>query len=570
MSSSVKKQQPSPFPAADQRSPGLSIAKGNETKNGVLGNLFDDLFLALRALVPEGDLFIGHCLPPAQTCQIEFASGSFQHLKNQFLDISHALFQNILINSDAETAITHQSLLETDLGFRDLPDGDGVLLQADLGGDRIAIICYFQPKTNGKLAHQRITALRSLVDIAGKAASAEDLALDVQAQQLHLNSMIEENQEIQYFYRHFSEAVRQCFWVLDIDTAKVLVVSDNFETVIGSSRAILNESLGGFADRVLPADRDRVLSEFHTRLDSNLDIETRFIADDSEIRWIWLRSFPIKVDRSATPSRRVVLIADDITEKKQCEETARERQAEAVLRARTLAMSDLANGVAHEINNPLTIIVGKAHEIKRAIARPVVDFKNIEVLAEKIQSTSVRISEIVASLKSLSINERDGSRQPWSLSRVVADVTDMCSERFKSGNVHLEMTPVPESLVVEINPTMISQLLLNLLHNAFDAAMTEKDKWVKFEFTEDTDSLYLFVTDSGPGIPIKNRGRIFDPFFTTKEPGKGTGLGLSLAASIAAHHGGMLRLDTMNPHTRFVAQIPKNVPKPVPSSVSDC
>jgi C4-dicarboxylate-specific signal transduction histidine kinase len=256
-----------------------------------------------------------------------------------------------------------------------------------------------------------------------------------------------------------------------------------------------------------------------------------------------------------------VLIADDITEKKQLEESNRERHAEAVLRARTLAMSDLANGVAHEINNPLTIIVGKAHEIKRAVTRPAVDLKNVEALSEKIQSTSVRISEIIASLKSLSIQEREGSLQPWSLARVIADVTDMCSERFKSGHVRLEMAAVPEKLVVEINPTMISQLLLNLLHNAFDAVMTEQEKWVKFEFAEDNDSLYLFVTDSGPGIPIKNRGRIFDPFFTTKEPGKGAGLGLSLSASIAAHHGGIIRLDTLNSHTRFAVQIPKNTHK---------
>lgn len=564
MSSTAKKPKNPSGPALipNAKSPHLSLAASSEKDDCAMCAVFTDLAGALRGLLPECDFFIGRSIPFERDCRVEIVSGAFTKLKGQLLNTASEHFQQLLSNAAETVVVDSQTLRASDSAFSEIGDGEAIFLRADLSGDEIAVVCCFHPNSQEKFAPEKIKALRTLISIAGRATAAEDLALDIQAQQLHLDTMTVENEEIQYFYRHFSEAVRQCFWILDIDAGKTLVVSDNFEIVWGTNRKILNEGAAGFADRVFPADRDRALSEFHTRLESDLDIELRVIADDGEVRWIWLRSFPIAPERSHPDARRVVLIADDITDKKIFEESARERQAEAVLRARTLAMSDLANGVAHEINNPLAIIVGKAHEIKRAVSRPVVDIKSIETLAEKIQQTSVRIAEIVTSLKSLSISDREGALSPWSLARVIHDVTDMCSERFKSGEVRFEMAPVPESLVIEMNPTMISQMLLNLLHNAFDAVMDERDKWVKFEFAEDTDSVFLFVTDSGPGIPIKNRGRIFDPFFTTKGPGQSTGLGLSMAASIAAHHGGTIRLDTMSPHTRFVAQIPKTVRHP--------
>lgn len=551
ISNRPKPKHPSPL-SASTAAPRISSPTATY-ENEALGEIFADFFLTLKALLPKADLMIGLCSSLGGDCHIEYASGALQGLLHKKIDVSNEFFQELL-SSDAknEVKISQQLLRQKVPQLHDLGQGEALFFRIDLAGDQPALIFYGQPANEGPISEDRHQALHALVQIVNKAACSDDLSLDVQAQQLYLETLRAEIEEIQHFYRHFSEAILQCFWVLDSESGEVPVVSDNFEDVWGADRKILNDGLTGFMSTVLPADRDRVLAEFHTRLGTDFNIEFRVIDKDAEIRWIWLRAFPTKNNPS-----HVVLIADDVTERKQDEEDARQREADLVLRARALATSDLASGVAHEINNPLTIIVGKANEIRRTLAKPNVDLKEIDELAAKIETTSVRISEIISSLKSLSIQEKDASYRRWPLARVLGDVRDMCSERFKTGKVRLEFSDLPSDFSFEMNPTMISQLLLNLLHNAFDAVTGEKDKWVRFEYAEDNDSVFLYVTDSGPGVPFKIRSRIFDPFFTTKEPGKGTGLGLPLAASIAAHHGGTLRLDALHPFTRFVAQIPK-------------
>ena len=140
------------------------------------------------------------------------------------------------------------------------------------------------------------------------------------------------------------------------------------------------------------------------------------------------------------------------------------------------------------------------------------------------------------------------------------ELEEMVGDLKKAGK------PEPDSMRAEMNETLVAQLILNLVNNSLDAVQGEASAWVRVEFTEDRDSVYISVMDSGPGIPIKIRSRIFDPFFTTKSPGRGTGLGLSLATSIAVHHHGSLRLDTLATHTRFVFQLPKVSPGPSPLS----
>lgn len=360
------------------------------------------------------------------------------------------------------------------------------------------------------------------------------------------------------FHREFANIIRQCFWILNVDSGKVEAVSDNFEKVWGASRHVLADGLTGFMANVLPEDRDRVLSDFHTHLGQEFEMELRVVDSNNEVRWLWLRTFPVQKE---TAQQRVLLVADDVTDKKTQEEAIRAKEAELARNARISAFTDLASGIAHEINNPLTIILGKAERALKLLESPTLKREELTEALTKIHRTSIRISDIIRNLSALPKQEKSPVYQPSSVAKIFKDVRDFVSEKFKTGGVSLELPTFPPDLTIEVNETLIWQVFLNLLNNAYDAVQSQKEKWVKVEWTEDKESIFFYVTDSGPGIPVKIRSLIFEPFFTTKEEHKGTGLGLWLTSSIIAHHNGIIRLDTYHPYTRFTIQLPKKMPR---------
>ena len=530
---------------------------------------------SLLSLLPQSEGFIA-TFSPSRAAEIEIASTGFSTIEAARLNWGRTPFKELFAAPNQSLVISADSLRHAWPQFN-LQAGDVALIAVHLAGDTTAILGIFQPFVAGPMSQDKLLALRAQAELLELAASSTDLATDVQVQQLRMEKMRSELAEVQLFFRQFSEAVSQCFWILDTEARKILLVSENFERVWGSNRVCLNDGLTGFVSTVFPADRDWVLSQFHLRFGEDLDLEFRVMDEQGELRWIWLRSFTSEDLASSNPanvvpsvhagtsvghgfghSQRLVLIADDVTERKQEEERLRNAEAMLASRAKMTAVGELANGVAHEINNPLTVIVGRASELARAAERNLLDPVKVAETAEKIRSTSIRISQIIASLKSLARKDLGKAVfHPYPLARVVNEMSDLCAEKFKNQGVTLEISKIPETLKVEMDPTLISQLVLNLLNNGADAIEKESSKWVKVDFTEDRDSVYLFVTDSGSGIPLKIRSRIFDPFFTTKDPGRGTGLGLSLSANIALHHHGVLQYDHLCSHTRFVLQLPK-------------
>lgn len=104
-----------------------------------------------------------------------------------------------------------------------------------------------------------------------------------------------------------------------------------------------------------------------------------------------------------------------------------------------------------------------------------------------------------------------------------------------------------------------SQVLLNLLNNAYDATDTNEERWIEVEYDENSQFDILTVTNSGPRISNEIISKIFNPFFTTKDVGKGTGLGLSISKSILDRHGGSIDVHPDSLYTSFVLKLPKNL-----------
>lgn len=222
-----------------------------------------------------------------------------------------------------------------------------------------------------------------------------------------------------------------------------------------------------------------------------------------------------------------------------------------------IALGEMAGGVAHEINTPLGIISMNTQFIEELVTAG--DFTPHKIIKhlETIKKTTTRIAKIVAGLLMFSQDRKEDSFKKVSLSSIFEDTLPFCYERFRAHNIELICPSVSPDLVINCRPVQISQILVNLLNNAFDAVENSPEKWVSLQVFEKEDSIELHVQDSGTGVPNEFQDKIMQPFFTTKNVNKGTGLGLSISRGIAEGHGGSLALDRSSTHTDFVLRLPK-------------
>ena len=225
--------------------------------------------------------------------------------------------------------------------------------------------------------------------------------------------------------------------------------------------------------------------------------------------------------------------------------------------AKLSSLGEMVAGIAHEINNPLSIIEGRGRQLQRLLRATPIDREATRRLADNIVETSLRIERIV---KGLSAFARDAALDPpveTPLATILDGTTALCHERLRALGVRLVVDPVPPGLILPCRETQLSQVLLNLLANAADAAALGQEKWIRVSAREAAGVVEIAVTDSGPGVPPQVVPRLFQPFVTTKPAGRGTGLGLSISRSLIEQHGGTLDLDAHAPRTRFVIKLPR-------------
>lgn len=224
--------------------------------------------------------------------------------------------------------------------------------------------------------------------------------------------------------------------------------------------------------------------------------------------------------------------------------------------AKMAALGEMAAGIAHEVNNPLAIILGHAQSIRRKLG-PMIEIQElIENHIHRIEETVQRVSKIVKSLRTFA---REGDHDPFTavpLSRVIDDALDLCRTKAKLSGIEIQVDDQHPGLVAECREVQVGQVLINLLNNAIDAIAKSDDKWVRVTIEQVHIYAIITVTDSGPGIPPEIQQKLMQPFFTTKEVGKGTGLGLSLSKGIMEAHKGTLEYDVNSPTTAFKIILP--------------
>jgi len=238
------------------------------------------------------------------------------------------------------------------------------------------------------------------------------------------------------------------------------------------------------------------------------------------------------------------------------QKTITDQQQSMALSAKMSALGEMAGGVAHEINTPLAVIQLRTDQLQESLQEEPIDKEFFASALHAIDQTVGRIGKIVNGLR---IFARDGKNDPFAcypVSKIVDDTLSLCRERFANHGVLVEYSQQQE-LEISCRPSEITQVLLNLLNNAFDAIENEPEKWVRIDLSESIQGIHISVSDSGKGIPLEVQAKMMQPFYTTKEIGKGTGLGLSISRSIVQNHDGRIEVDNSVTNTKFILTFPK-------------
>lgn len=219
-----------------------------------------------------------------------------------------------------------------------------------------------------------------------------------------------------------------------------------------------------------------------------------------------------------------------------------ERQRDALHQTEKLAaLGSLLAGVAHELNNPLSIVLGQATMLLEE-ARDAGD-ERLFGRADKIEKAADRCARIVRSFLSIA-RQRKPERKPVEVEPLIEACIELVGYTLKSSGIEIERRFADPGHTVFADPDQLQQIVVNLLVNASQALEARADgRRVRISVREGpAGEIVLQVSDNGPGVPPEICPRIFDPFFTTKPQGMGTGIGLSVSRGLAEAQGGRLEL----------------------------
>src|SRR6185436_17437144 len=232
----------------------------------------------------------------------------------------------------------------------------------------------------------------------------------------------------------------------------------------------------------------------------------------------------------------VLTISRDITEKKRAsEELVRQREM-LHQREKLAALGSLLAGVAHELNNPLSVVVARAAILEER------DDPGTRDAASKIRAAAERCARIVRTFLAMA-RQQQPERVPVTVSEVMSAALDLTGYALKTSSVEVRLDLAADAPPVLADADQLHQVFMNLIVNAQQALQDQPPPRILSlisRFDPATNTVRIAVADNGPGIPEAVRKRIFEPYFTTKPLGSGTGVGLAVCLGIVEAHGGTL------------------------------
>lgn len=331
-------------------------------------------------------------------------------------------------------------------------------------------------------------------------------------------------------------AVYRC--ALDADWT-MYFISDAIEEICGYPASnFIENSVRTYASVIHPDDREMVEKTVYENTDQRKPfiIDYRVFHTDGTIRWVYEKGQAVFGDDGK------VLWLDgaifDITKTKQLEH-------QLIIRNKMLSLGRVAAGIAHEIRNPLTGINSYLYTLEDLCQSEAIETEDVQLMRQivsQIQVASDKINIVIKRVMDFS--------KPGAPKMVLTNINESIEEAVKLSDVAMRKKgiTIEKSLAQNLprcyaDPLLIEQVVLNLVTNAANAMKkTNGSKIIKIGSFSENNTLFIEISDSGPGVPLELKEKIFDPFFTTYEDG--SGIGLNIVQRIVADHNGSIALDT--------------------------
>jgi PAS domain S-box-containing protein len=342
-----------------------------------------------------------------------------------------------------------------------------------------------------------------------------------------------------------SEALNKAVVVSSLDA---IIVSDEdwhivefnpaAEAMFGYAR---EQAIGAMAAELLVPDHLRALQiETMARYKSKADVGSMARRFETIGRRQDGSHFPVEysVNTVRFADRRLFMAhVRDLTESQRMAEEAQANRERLHQVEKLSAMGSLLAGVAHELNNPLAIVIAQSSLLVEKAASD-----DVKRRGERIHAAAERCGRIVKSFLAMA-RQKPPQREAVDVNAVASGALEMVSYGLRSSDIAVDLKLQPDLPAVSGDKDLLSQVIANLLINAQQALMDRPaPREIRIHTGLTGDRVTIMVSDNGPGVPPDLMRRIFDPYFTTKPAGVGTGIGLSICRNVVEAHGGTVSL----------------------------
>ena len=401
---------------------------------------------------------------------------------------------------------------------------------------------------DGSVAHW-IVNTSPIKNEKGEIVAVIEMNLDITQRKL-LEEKLEKSEK--KYYAIFNNIPNPVF-VLDVDSLEILDCNESVKFVYGYPKsAIIRKS---FLELFLEEEREMYADKIKTSAFIN---RVKHLDDKGRTLYVHIRVSP-----SEYPGQKVLLVTtSDITK-------IFEAERQLIHASKMATLGEMSTGVAHELNQPLSVIKTASNYFMRKISKnEKIDDETLFTMSKEIDSYVDRATNIINHMRQFG-RKSDLTMEPVQVNDLLKNAFQIFSQQLKLREIEVVWTTEKDLPEIMADPGRLEQVFINLLINARDAIEDrwqnqkagKDDKCITLKTVSEGKTVIIEVRDTGTGIPEAISDKIFEPFFTTKKVGQGTGLGLSISYGIIKDCGGSIQaLSGKEGGARFIIKFP--IPDP--------